>query len=73
MKTSWQDETGHLAIRWSEVGKRAPYDAPWMQETPEVPSGHLMPVPDFASRSRFGGASWFQPWSPSGSYRHRLI
>jgi hypothetical protein len=33
----------------------------WMEETSDIQSGYLPPVPDFASHSPFGGAtSWFQ-------------
>jgi hypothetical protein len=66
MRSSWQTDTGHPAIRWSEVGQRSPYKPSWMNDTPEIPAGYLMPVPDFAARSPFGGSSWFQPWSPTG-------
>jgi len=59
--TSWQFESGHLACHWSEVGQRVDYNPRWMQETAEPQSGYLPPLPDFASRSPFGGVSWFQP------------
>jgi len=59
--TSWETQTGHLACRWSEVGQRVQYNPRWVQETSEIQSGYLPPVPDFASHSPFGGvASWFQ-------------
>jgi hypothetical protein len=61
MRSSWQTETGYLACRWSEVGQRLQYNPRWMQETSDIQSGYLMPVPDFASHSPFGGGSWFQP------------
>jgi hypothetical protein len=32
-----------------------------MEETSNIQSGYLPPVPDFASHSPFGGADWFQP------------
>jgi hypothetical protein len=63
MKTSWQSDTGHLACHWSEVDLRDKYDPYWMQETSEVQSGYLPPLPDFASHSPFGGVAWFQPKS----------
>jgi len=59
MRTSWQVGTGHLACRWSEVGQRVQYNPSWMQETSEMQSGYLPPVPDFASHSPFGGGTWF--------------
>ncbi len=59
MRLSWQTETGHLACRWSDVGRRVQYNPPWMREPSE--SGYVPPVPDFASHSPFGGADWFQP------------
>jgi hypothetical protein len=61
MAASWQMKTGHLTCRWSEVGQRLQYNPHWMQETSDIPTGSLPPAPDFASRSAFGGASWFQP------------
>jgi hypothetical protein len=62
MKSSWQTESGHLACRWSEVGQRVQYDPCWIQETSDVQSGYLPPLPDFASHSPFGGATWFQSY-----------
>jgi hypothetical protein len=61
MRSSWQAEDGHLACRWSEVGQRVRYKPRWMQETSQIQSGYLPPLPDFASHSPFGGATWFQP------------
>lgn len=55
MTTSWQADTGQLSCRWSEVGQRVQYNPNWMQETSEMQSGYLPPVPDFASHSPFGG------------------
>ena len=66
MKSSWQSESGHLACRWSEVGRRVQYNPPWMQETSNIQSGYLAPGPNFAIKSPFGGASWFQPSPPAG-------
>jgi hypothetical protein len=57
----WQTETGHLACRWSDVGKHVQYNSSWMQEISAIQCGYLPLVPDFASHSPFGGAtSWFQ-------------
>ena len=61
MRSSWQTETGHLACRWSEILERVQYDPRWMQESSDMQSGYLLPIPDFASHSPFGGAYWFQP------------
>ena len=61
MQSAWKTETGHLACRWSDAGQHIEYNPPWMQNALEVPSGYLPPVPDFASRSPFGGVAWFQP------------
>ena len=60
MKISWQAEAGHLACNWSELSQRVPYNPVWMQEASEITSGYLPSLPDFASHSPFGGASWFQ-------------
>jgi len=61
MTSSWQFEKEHLACHWSDAGQRVNYNPAWMQETSEIQSGYLPPLPDFASRSPFGGVSWFQP------------
>jgi hypothetical protein len=59
MKSSWQIETGHLVCRWSEVGQRVKYNPHWMQEASDIRGSYVPPIPDFASHSPFGGASWF--------------
>ena len=61
MKSSWQTETGHLACRWFMAGQHVHYDPRLLQETTYLQGSYLPPVPDFASHSPFGGASWFQP------------
>jgi hypothetical protein len=61
MRSSWHDETGRLAWRWSGVGRGVQEPPQWLLEFSEMPSGHLPPVTDFASHSPFGGPSWFQP------------
>jgi len=61
MRVSWQAQTGHLTCRWAEVGQRVQYNPSWMQETSDIQSGYLPPIPDFSSHSPFGGVSWFQP------------
>ena len=55
---SWQTEGGRLTCRWFEVGQHVPYNPPWMQDTSQLQSGYIPPIPDFASHSPFGGASW---------------
>jgi hypothetical protein len=55
---SWQIETGHLSCRWSAAGQHVEYNPVWMQEAKDIPSAYLTPVPDFASHSPFGGATW---------------
>jgi hypothetical protein len=61
MSSSWQTETGHLVCRWSEVGKRFQYDPKWMQDTSDIQSSYLPPLPNFTRHSPFGGASWLEP------------
>ncbi len=61
MGSSWQTEAGHLALHWSDAGHRVQYSMGWMQEAPEIKSGYLPPVPDFAGHSPLGGATWFLP------------
>jgi len=61
MTISWHFETGHSACSWSTLDQREPYHPRWMQDATDVPSGYLPPLPDFASRSPFGGVAGFQP------------
>jgi hypothetical protein len=61
MVSTWQTETGHLVCRWSDVGQRLQYNPSWMQEVSDIHIGYSPPPPDFAARSPFGGATWFQP------------
>jgi len=61
MTLSWQTETGHLVCRWSGVVQRVQYNPSWMEETSDIQSSYLPPLPVFTSRSPFGGATWFQP------------
>jgi hypothetical protein len=67
MKSSWQTETGHLECRWSAVAQLTPYNPPWMQEASNIHGSYLPPLPDFASHSPFGGATWFERYAP---HRH---
>ena len=60
MKTQWLSEKGRLACRWYDLGSRRHYDLRWMMENLDVRGNYLEPVPDFASHSPFGGASWFE-------------
>jgi len=60
MKSSWQTDTGTLACRWCDVGQRVQYNPHWMQENSDIQGSYLPPLPDFASHSPFGGASWFE-------------
>jgi hypothetical protein len=59
MTSAWQTETGRLTWRWDT--QRIQNNPPWMQETSEMQSGYLPALPDFASHSPFGGATWFHP------------
>jgi len=62
MTSSWQTETGHLLCRWSDLVQRVQYNPSWMRESSDIQSSYLPPLlPDFASRSPFGGAYWFRP------------
>jgi len=65
MNRTWQVQAGHLVCNWSDTGQRVVYRARWMEEAPDIPSGYLTPVPDFASHSPFC-ASWLTP-SPLGA------
>jgi hypothetical protein len=60
MKSSWQTDTGSLACRWSEAEQQVRYNSAWMREASDIQGSYLPPLPDFASHSPFGGASWFE-------------
>lgn len=64
MTSAWRTDTGFLACRWSEFGGHLQPKPLWMREIPEMQSGHLCPLPDFAAHSPFGGPSWFEPDLP---------
>jgi len=59
MKSSWQNDRGHLVCRWFEAGPRTQYNPPWIQDAANARGSYLPPVPDFAAHSPFGGATWF--------------
>jgi hypothetical protein len=59
MNSSWQTESGRLACRWSNVGKRDQYDLSWMEKASGAHGSYLPPMPDFAAHSPFGGVTWF--------------
>jgi hypothetical protein len=65
MTSSWQSETGHLALRWTQVGQDDRYHPTWMLESSEAQGGYIPPLPDFSNHSPFGGVSRFQP-DPAG-------
>ena len=61
MNISWQTETGHLLCHWSGLVEHIQYNPRWMQETLASQTSYLPPLPNFAAKSPFGGASWFDP------------
>ena len=61
MSSLWQPTKEQLTCSWPDAGRRVQYNPPWMQETPEIPSDLLAPIPNFAAKSPFGGATWFFP------------
>lgn len=60
MRSSWQTESGHLALHWSGVAQPVQYDPSFL---PSNIQGRYLPplLLDFASHSPFGGACWFHP------------
>ena len=59
MNVSWKSEEGHLVCQWSELGERAPYHPPWMQEAGQVkPTAAVPEFLDFTRLSPFGGGMW---------------
>jgi hypothetical protein len=74
VEMAWQGEKDHLVCQWSDVGKRVPYNPPWMQDAPEDVYRKTVPPPvlDFTRVSPFGGSEWYAPRSGmtrSGSSR----
>ena len=61
MKSSWTTATGELARRWFEAEQNGSSISPAVPEEAEGKGCYLEPLPDFASHSPFGGATWFQP------------
>lgn len=65
MKTSWQGETGTLECRWNDlwpaIGQRPDEKQLKTLEDSAMQGSYLPPLPDFASHSPFGGATWFYP------------
>jgi hypothetical protein len=71
MKSLWQMDAGHLVCLWSAVGQKVQYNPPWMQQASDVQGSYSPPLPDFASHSPFGGASWFERY-PTASRNRQL-
>lgn len=63
VRSSWKNQSGRLVCRWSEPAEHTQYHLYWSNETPDVQSGYLPPLPDFARHSPFGGVSWFESHS----------
>lgn len=63
MKASWQIGASRMECRWSEVGQRVPYTAPWIQKAAESVSNpaSLPAACPFPKLSPFGGAAWYAP------------
>jgi hypothetical protein len=60
MSLAWQIKAGHLNCRWYEMGQQITYKPRWYQEAPDMQGSYSPPLPDFASHSPFGRASWFE-------------
>lgn len=57
---SWRTEADRIECRWSEVGKRVPYNPRWIREpSTDVQSMTAPPVPAFTELSPFGGGNWY--------------
>jgi hypothetical protein len=57
---AWVSSENGIACHWLEVGQRTPYPSQWMEQG-QTDGSYLPPLPDFASHSPFGGATWFTP------------
>ena len=61
MNTTWHNETGRLACRWSELPQRVPYNPGWKQEG--ATTGPEPSAPFFLDFRRFSGLGrrrWFE-------------
>ena len=67
MTACWRAQSGHLTCNWSQAAERVQDRPSWMQESSDVRSPYLPPIPDFASHSPFGGAFWFEPITTRGA------
>ena len=63
MKISWQIKTGGPVCRWSDPGKRIPYDpSSILEDSTEASGSFLPPVPYFVAHSLLGSGEWYVPW-----------
>jgi hypothetical protein len=58
MAIKWSIDGSRIVPRWTDIGRAADFKPEWMNAS-DVEGSHLDPLPDFASHSPFGGATWF--------------
>jgi hypothetical protein len=69
MKTAWQDQSGCLVCRWSDLPESDESTAPVVREALTEPFERFEPsMPNFAAHSPLGSGEWFVPWN----YRWRV-
>jgi hypothetical protein len=54
MTSSWQSETGDLALQWAEVAQRDQYRPLWILQSSHAQGGHISTLKDFSSHNPFG-------------------
>ena len=59
MTIQWSFDENRSAMRWTDMTGKA--DQPSDANESEMNGSYLAPLPDFASHSPFGGATWFTP------------
>jgi hypothetical protein len=60
MTNQWSLDGNRIVSRWVDIGRTVEYASEWVNAS-ETNGSYLAPLPDFASHSPFGGATWFTP------------
>lgn len=58
MAIKWSIDGDKIVSHWADIGRAADFKPEWMNAS-DMAGSHLAPLPDFASHSLFGGATWF--------------
>jgi len=60
MMNRWSFDGNRIVSHWTDIRCKAD-QVPERVDAPEMSGSYLVPLPDFASHSPFGGATWFTP------------